>query len=641
MRTKQNAYFHSALNELVYLRTYARWLASESRRETWPETVARFMDFMRDKLADKFSEKLYREIHQAILSQQIMPSMRLLQFAGPAAQATNVCVYNCAFIAPRALKDFGEILYICLCGTGVGFSVEHSHINKLPKIKAASGVQLPTHKVADDKVGWARALTAGMRAWFAGKEISFDFSLVRPAGSRLKTFGGRSAGPAPLRELLHYVRDKILQRQGQRLSSIEVHDIICKIGETVVAGGVRRSAMISLSELDDTSMRDAKQGQFYLSEPQRQLANNSATYNEKPSTQAFLQEWLALIKSGAGERGIFNRAGLPNTLPKRRVALWQDKGLLHNAQRSFIGTNPCGEIILQSKQFCNLTEVIARPEDTQQTLLKKIRLASIVGTFQASLTHFPYLSKTWQKNCQQEALLGVSISGQWDCPAVRNPRTLDKLKQAAVRTNQRVAAQLGIAAATAVTCVKPSGTVSQTVDCAPGIHPRFAPYYLRRIRISAGDALCKMLQAQGVPYHPEVGQSKHKASVYVFEFPVKSPPNAKFIADFSAIEQLEYWLMVKQAYTEHNPSVTIFVREEEWLAVAAWLYAHWEMLGGLSFLPFEHHVYQLAPYEAISRQEYLQRCKQLREVDFSQLKYYEHSDETEFVHELACGEGLC
>lgn len=636
-------YFRNTLSEFVYLRSYARWLSDENRRETWVETIGRYIDFMRDNLKDALSAKEYEEVRMAILRQEVMPSMRLLQFAGKAAATTNVCAYNCSFIAPSKLKDFAEVMYISMCGTGVGFSVESQNIQALPQIEYQSGDKLAPHVVADSKEGWCDALYLGMKTWYEGNDLQFDYSEVRPAGARLKTIGGKSSGPEPLRSLLDFTRMTILSRQGRRLTNLNAHDILCKIGEVVVSGGVRRSAMISLSDLDDPSMRDAKKGQFYYSEPQRCIANNSAVYISKPSNEVLLEEWLALVKSGSGERGIFNRGGLAKTLPERRVALLKDRKLITADDQvvGMIGTNPCGEIILQSKQFCNLSEVIARAEDDEATLLRKVKLATLIGTYQATLTHFPYLSKQWKDNCEQERLLGVSITGQWDCELARQPEMLAKLKQAAIKANQKYAKQFGINPSTCITCVKPSGTVSQTVDCASGMHPRHAPYYIRRIRISATDSLFKMLRDQGVPYHPEVGQMEHSASTFVFEFPIASPKGAVCKDDVSALQQLEHWKVVKTQYTEHNPSVTISVGEDEWISVVNWLNANWDIVGGLSFLPRSNHVYQLAPYEAISQERYEALKARFGTIDFSQLVRYELQDETEAKRELACAGGVC
>lgn len=627
-------FFRNQLGEFVYYRTYSRWIENEKRRETWIETVNRYIEFMKENLGDKLTQEEYSEIHFMILNQMIMPSMRLMQFSGTAARATNVCAYNCSYIAPSKLEDFAEIMYILMCGTGVGFSVEHKNVDMLPVIKNQTGEKLNNYIIKDSKEGWADAITFGFNTWYEGLDVDFDFSKLRPSGARLKTMGGKSSGPDPLKDLLKFVREKIFNRQGKKLLAIDVHDIICKIGEIVVSGGVRRSALISLSDLKDTELRDAKKGYFYIQEPQRSLANNSAVYDEKPTSTEFLEEWLALVKSGSGERGIFNRDGLKKTLPARRLAISND-------YIDRFGTNPCGEIILRSKQFCNLTEVIARSEDTKEDLFKKIKYATILGTYQSTLTKFPYLSKEWQENCETERLLGVSITGQWDCPAVRNNEILRELKEESVKVNKEYAQRFGITQSSCITCVKPSGTVSKTFDTASGMHPRYAKYYIQRVRISATDSLFKMLKDQGVPYHPEVGQSLDKATTFVLEFPMKSPENSVLKDELSALDQLEYWKMVKENYTEHNPSVTIYVKEEEWIDVANWIYKNWEIVGGLSFLPRDNHVYQLAPYEEIDEIKFYELSKKLTHIDFSKIITYESEDETELKAEAACVGGAC
>lgn len=634
LAVESKKYFRNPLGEFIYYRSYSRWLEQEGRRETWIETVERYVNFMKKNLGNKLTDEEYEEVKQAVLRQDVMPSMRLVWGAGHAAEVTNVTAYNCSFIAPAKPRDFGEIMYLSMCGAGVGFSAEHQNVEQLPLIKRQTGKKLPTHVIEDSKEGWADALVLGLEAWFNGEDINFDFSKLRPQGARLKTMGGRSSGPDPLRAVLEFARRKILAKQGRRLSTLDVHDIVCKIGEVVVMGGVRRTALISLSDLDDKEMQTAKFGQFYITEPQRAMANNSAVYNEKPSATTFLSEWLSLAKSGSGERGIFNREGLERQMPARR---WKNFKNYWAAS----GTNPCGEIVLRSKEFCNLSEIVARFEDTEETLLKKARLAAILGTYQSTLTNFKYLSPEWKKNCDEERLLGVSITGQWDCPAVRNAATLRKLKEIAVETNKEYAKRFGINQSASVTCVKPSGTVSQLVDASSGLHARHAQYYIRRVRISATDSLFKMLRDQKIPFHPEVGQNSENATTYVLEFPVKAPDQSIVKNDVTAIEQLEYWKMVKENYTEHNPSVTISVGENEWIEVADWLYRNWDMLGGLSFLPREDFVYQLAPYEEITKERYAELVSQFPQVDFSQILLYEREDETQGAKELACVGGTC
>ncbi len=975
-------YFRNFLGEFIYYRSYSRWLEEEKRRETWIETVDRFIDFMEENLKDKLKKREYQEVGEAILNQEVMPSMRLMWSAGKAARATNVNVYNCSYIAPTKLTDFSEILYLLMCGSGVGFSVENQNIQQLPIIKHQTGKILPIYVIADSKEGWGDALTLGLKTWYKGKDIEFSYSKLRPAGARLRTMGGRSSGPEPLRSLLDFARKKVLDNQGRRLRPIDIHDIICKVGEMVMMGGVRRSALISLSDLEDEEMRRAKTGHYYITNSQRSMANNSVAYNEKPDAARFIEEWLALAKSGTGERGIFNRGGLKKQLPSRRwkkfkkylqtsgtnpcvtsdtwimtsngakkvrelinipfeaivnrksyqsfgffktgkkevfkvqtdrgfsfkatdnhkVLLvdyksrkiqrnkWKkvkelrsgDKIILHNhknikwvgvgteqegwllgnllgdgnieknykanldywgigqfemanqalalinntvgARSDLVGyktktglirigsaglgnlafsfgmryrskvitedieksssdfyegflqgwfdadgsvqgeqkkgvsirlsssslsnlkagqrmlarlgiiskvyknrrdagekflpdgrggkkeyfckaqheliiskadilefasrinfsdfekreklenliqryrrnlnrepfsskvvniislgeevvydcnvpninafdgngfyLHNCGEIVLRSKSFCNLTEVVARPEDTEQSLLKKVRIATILGTYQSTFTNFPYISKEWKKNCEEERLLGVSITGQWDCPAVRNQSTLEKLRKKALEVNQKYAKQFGINPGTAITSVKPSGTVSQLVDSSAGMHTRYAPYYIRRVRISAEDPLFHMLKEQKVSYHPEVGQTEASAGTYVLEFPIVAPKKSVFRKDLDAISQLEYWKMVKENYTEHNPSITILVKNNEWIKVANWLYENWDIIGGLTFLSKGEHIYQLAPYEEITKQRYEEVFSRFPEIDFSQILVYEKEDRT-------------
>ena len=644
LATDSKQYFRNSLGEFVYYRTYSRWIDEEGRRETWIETVGRYVAYMKGKLGKKLKESEYQQIREGILRHEAMPSMRLLQFAGKAADTTNVCAYNCSYIAPESFRDIAEIMYVSMCGTGAGWSVESQNVQRLPQIQFQSGVKLSAHIIEDSKEGWCDAFIKGMETWASGKDIEFDYSLIRPAGARLKTMGGKASGPAPLQRLLNFTREKMFKKQGKRLSNLDVHDIICMVGDCVVAGGVRRSAMISLSDFDDQEIRDAKKGQFYLNEPQRTLANNSAVYLQKPTNEEFLEEWMALIKSRSGERGIFNRGSLVKTLPKRRLDEFTKAGLMEPGSgmiTGLVGTNPCGEILLQSKQFCNLSEVVARAEDTEETLVQKIRLATILGTFQSTLTNFPYLSKQWKENCERERLLGVSITGQWDCPLVRKPEVLEKLRKETIRINQVYAKKFGINASTCITCVKPSGTLSQMVDCSSGMHPRHSQYYIRRIRIAATDTLFKMLKDQGVPFHPEVGQSADNATTYVLEFPVKAPTGGVFRDDVSALEQLEYWKIVKTKYTEHNPSTTISVGDDEWLAVADWLYKNWDIVGGLSFLPRDNHVYQLAPYETIDEKTYHELAKRLSHIDYSKIITYEKQNDLDVKKELACVAGVC
>lgn len=636
----------NALGEFVYLRTYAKWIPEEGRRETWIETVDRYVNFMRENLGNKLTEKEYAEVRMGILKQEVMPSMRLMQFSGEAARRCNACAYNCTFIAPTKLEDFAEIMYLSMQGCGVGFAVESQNVEQFPQIAKQTGHKVATHLIGDSKDGWCDALTLGVKTWYAGKDITFDFSQVRPAGARLKTMGGKASGPEPLRSLLAFARERILSRQGRRLRAIDAHDIICKIGECVVSGGVRRTAMISLSDLDDVDMRDAKKGQFYMTDPHRSVANNSAVYEMQPTNTELMDEWVALMKSGSGERAIFNRGSLAETFPKRRTEYFKKVGFIgeDGVVRGSIGTNPCAEIILQSKQFCNLSEVIARAHDTEASLLRKARLATILGTYQSTLTKFGYISKDWADHCSAERLLGVSVTGQWDSPVARRAEVLRKIRDTAVKTNVTYAKRFGVARSMSVTAVKPSGTVSQTFNCASGIHPRHAPYYIRRVRISATDSLFKMMRDQGVPYYPEVGQSIEDANTFVLEFPVMAPDHSKharFKDDLSALDQLEYWKLVKLNFTEHNPSATISVSENEWIGVVDWVQKNWNIIGGLSFLPRSNHVYRLAPYEAITKEEYERLMSRFPKIDYSKLTAYERQDESDMKRELACAGGTC
>jgi ribonucleoside-diphosphate reductase alpha chain len=628
--------FKSPYNEFVYLRTYARWIKSKGRREKWPETVDRYMNFMKENLGEKLDGSTFQVVRDAILKHEVMPSMRLMQFAGEPARKTNVCAYNCSFIAPTQLRDLSDILYILMCGTGVGFSVETESVEKFPKVELQNPDSVRTYIIADSKEGWADAFLFGLEQWFSGNDVIFNYSNIRAAGSRLKTFGGFSSGPQPLIDLLVFSRQKILSKQGLKLTPIDIHDIVCKTAEIVVCGGVRRSALISLSDLNDSQMRDAKQGQFWINEPQRSLSNNSAIYDKKPSASEFLEEFLSLIKSGSGERGIFNRGDIKKHIPSRRLTYLTD---------GYIGTNPCGEIILNCKngggQFCNLSEVICRPEDTKETLLNKIRVATIVGTYQSTLTNFSYLSKAWEENCKEERLLGVSLTGQMDCECIRDAEVLKALKKEAIITNIEYAKKFGVNESTSITCVKPSGNVSQMVGCSSGLHGAFAEYYIRRVRITHNDPLFRLAFEQGVPVFPEVGQTIKNTTTWVLEFPQRAPEGSILQSTMNAIDQLEYWKKVKLNFTEHNPSVTIFVKADEWIAVAEWVYRNWNIIGGLSFLPTSDHVYQLAPYEKISKQEYERRMNALSNLDLSLLSAYESHDHTRPQVELACAGNNC
>ncbi|MEK7065868.1 MAG: ATP cone domain-containing protein [Patescibacteria group bacterium] len=634
-------YFSNPLAEFVYYTAYARWKDGEGRRESWVETVQRYMDFMKENVGSKLTDKEYTDVRRAILKQDVCPSMRLLWSAGRAARESNVCAYNCSYIAPTKLRDFGEIMYISMCGTGLGFSAESENVQKLPQIKRQSGGITDTHIVDDSREGWADAYVKALEIWFDGKDIVIDYSKVRPAGARLSTMGGRASGPEPLVSLMQFTKEKIFARQGKRLRNIDVHDIVCKIGEVVVAGGVRRSALISLSDLDDTEVRDAKKGQFYMTEPQRSMANNSAVYLEKPTAEYFLEEWTALVKSKSGERGIFNAGGFDKQLPKRRLDFLKKKHGNDFSSSIMVRTNPCGEIYLQSKQFCNLTSIVVRANDTEATLMKKMEIATLLGTYQSTLTNFSYLSKEWKENCEAERLLGVSITGYYDNAIIREEKILKKLRDEGIRANKKYAKKMGVNESTCITCVKPHGNSSQFLDTASGMHPRYSQYYIRRVRISRMDPIFQMLKEQGVPAFPEVGQTEENATTFVLEFPVAAPKGAILRNDVSAADLLKEWKLLKTSFTEHNPSVTISVGENEWVAVANFIYENWDYVGGLSFLPRNDHVYKLAPYEEITEEEYKRRAELVKNVDFSKLVLYEHNDQTNGSKELACVAGVC
>lgn len=638
-----SSYFVSSYEEFIFYRTYSKWQDGLGRRETWIETIDRFMAYMKKNLGEKMSSKDFSDLKEGILKQEVCPSMRLLWSAGAACEKTNVWAYNCSYVAPSAWQDLGEIMYILMCGAGLGFSVESETVQKFPQIRRQTGKKLATHKVEDSKEGWADAYVLGCKTWADGYDIDFDFSGVRPSGARLKTAGGRASGPQPLIDLINFTKKKILARQGKRLTNLDLHDIICQIGLIVVAGGVRRSALISLSDIDDESMRKSKQGQFWIDNGQRSMANNSAVYSQKPSASEFLNEWIELIKSGTGERGIFNRGGLMTQLPKRRIDNWKKAGIIddQNVIVGLPGSNPCGEITLRSKQFCNLTSIVVRPRDSVEDLKRKVRLSTILGTYQATLTHFDYLSKEWKENCEEEALLGVSITGYYDNKTIRNDEVLKELREESIKVNKEYAKKFGINSSTCITTIKPHGNSGQLLYVGSGMHPWFAKYYIRRVRIATNDPLYELIKDQGVPFKAEVGYSTANSTVAVVEFPIKAPEGAITKDQVSAIDLLNEWKRLKINYIEHNPSVTIYVGNDEWIKVANFIYENWDIVGGLSFLPRSEHVYQLAPYEEISKEEYEKRMKEIKQIDFSKLIYYEQEDNTVGAKEFACVSGVC
>ena len=611
---------------------YARWLDDKGRRENWGETVARYMDNLVKPVTG--TDSLVNDIEQAILGLEVMPSMRALMTAGTAFNRDNTAGYNCSYLPVDDIRCFDEAMFILLCGTGVGFSVERQFISKLPEVPSSYIHNEDVIVVEDSKEGWAKALRKVIKSLYAGKYPKWDVSGVRPAGAKLKTFGGRASGPAPLIDLFNFVVRKFDDAKGLQLSSIECHDIMCKIGEVVVVGGVRRSAMISLSNLSDDRMRHAKSGSWWDNDPQRALANNSVCYTEKPDSTSFMREWLSLVESGSGERGVFNRQAA-----KAQAAKNGRRDVKHE-----FGTNPCSEIILRPYQFCNLTEVVVRATDTIEDLERKVKVATILGTIQSTHTKFPYLRKIWQKNTEEERLLGVSFTGIMDNPLMTTSntgleKTLEHLKSIAVGTNADWAERLGIPVATAITCVKPSGTVSQLVDSASGIHARHSAYYIRTVRGDVKDPLTQFMSDQGIPNEPCVMKPD---TTVVFSFPQKAPAGAVTTADMTAIEQLEMWLAYQRHWCEHKPSVTINVRSDEWFEVGAFVYKNFDEMSGVSFLPYNEHTYQQAPYQECGRKKYEKLKSSMPEkVDWEKLSDYEQEDNTAGSQTLACSGDSC
>ena len=624
--------------EFIHLSRYSRWLPKENRRETWSETVSRYFDFFEQHLQDnckfKLNEETRSELEDAVLSLKIMPSMRCLMTAGEALKRENIAGYNCSYIAVDKPQAFDEILYVLMNGTGVGFSVERQFVSKLPTVADEFHMSDTTIVVQDSKLGWAKAFKELVAMLYHGQIPKWDLHKVRPAGAVLKTFGGRASGPEPLERLFQFTKEIFQNAAGRQLSSIECHDIVCKTAEIVVVGGVRRSALISLSNLSDDRMRIAKSGQWWIDNGQRALANNSACYTEKPDMGIFMDEWKSLYESKSGERGIFNRASA------QRIA---EKSGRRNTEYDF-GTNPCSEIILRSREFCNLSEVVVRPEDTEDTLLNKVKLATILGTIQSTLTNFKYVTKDWKKNCEEERLLGVSLTGIMDnkWTAGKLPglhKLLQNLKQMSIDTNKDWSKMLGINQSTAITCVKPSGTVSQLVDSASGIHARHNPYYIRTVRGDKKDPLTKMMVDMGFPVEDDVMKPLDTS---VFSFPIKCSEDAVFRQDMNAIEQLELWKLYQEHWCEHKPSVTISVKEEEWFEVGAWVYKNFDLMSGVSFLPYSEHTYKQAPYQDCDEKQFRDlENKMPIDVDWTRLSDFEKTDSTIGSQELACSAGSC
>ena len=628
-----NNYLPTEYQQFIHKSRYARWLWDENRRETWDETVSRYFNFFTEHLQEnnnfKLEEAVRRKLEDSVLSLRVMPSMRCLMTAGEALKRENVAGYNCSYVAVDNIRSFDEILYILMNGTGVGFSVESKYTEQLPVVSEDFHDSETTIVVADSKLGWAKALKELIGMLYVGQVPKWDLSKVRPAGAPLKTFGGRASGPAPLHDLFNFCVSTFKKSAGRRLTTLECHDIVCKIAEIVVVGGVRRSALISLSDLSDDRMRVAKSGEWWKDNVQRALANNSFVAKDKVDVGIFMKEWLSLYESHSGERGIFSR-----TASKKQAEKFGRRDANHD-----FGTNPCSEIILRSREFCNLTEVVVRGDDTPATLKQKVIDATILGVMQSTLTNFKYLSKKWKENCEEERLLGVSLTGIMDNAYTNGKagnleKTLNELREVAVATAKEWAEKIGINVSAAITCVKPSGTVSQLVDAASGIHARHSPYYVRTVRADKKDPLAKMMVDAGFPVEDDVTKPDH---TYVFSFPIKSPENAIYRKDMSAIEQLELWLTYQRHWAEHKPSITVSVKEHEWMEVGAWVYAHFDEMSGVSFLPFSDHVYKQAPYQDCTKEEYEDLLARMpKNIDWSKLADYEKQDTTTGTQELAC-----
>ena len=625
----------------IAISRYARWIEEKNRRETWSETVERYVSYMEgryEKLTNKKLDKKERDRWvDAITTLKVMPSMRALMTAGAALDKDNVAGFNCSYVAIDNVRTFDEIMYILMCGTGVGFSVERQYVDKLPEIAEKFHETETVIKVRDSKIGWAKSYRELIAMLYAGQIPQFDMSLVRPAGAKLKTFGGRASGPDPLRDLFKFSIETFQKASGRKLTSIECHDIVCKIADVVVCGGVRRSALISLSNLSDIRMRDAKTGQWWDNNPQRSYANNSVAYTEKPDIGTFMKEWVSLYDSKSGERGIFNRVA------SQKMATRSGR---RDGDFDF-GTNPCSEIVLRNKQFCNLSEVVVRPDDTEETLKEKVEIATIFGTLQSTLSDFRYLTKQWKDNTEEERLLGVSLTGIMDHEVLSGNifnqtvlrDMLINLKEHSIKINKKWAEMLGVNQATAITCVKPSGTVSQLVDSASGIHPRYSPYYLRTVRADKKDPLCDMMLDKGFYGEDDVMKPNDTKVIY---FPMKSPKSSVMRDAKSAIEQLEIWKMYQLHWCEHKPSITVYVKEEEWLQVGAWVYENFDVMSGVSFLPHSDHSYKQAPYQEVDKKTYEEwLAKTPRNINWMDLTNYEKEDTTTSSKELACTAGAC
>lgn len=625
---ESDAYFPHPIQKFQFYDKYSRFNYELGRRETWIETVDRAVDYLRELSEYRLDAAVYDRIHQAILNMEIMPSMRLLAMGGPAARRNNVTIYNCSYMPVDSIDSFVEALIISMCGCGVGYSVERQYVERFPRITRQSGKPPQLHVIADSSEGWAEAVRLGLTTWFDGEDIRFDYSQIRPAGSPLRIKGGRASGPEPLRKMLDFARTRILARQGSFLRPIDAHDIMCAIGGAAVSGGVRRTAMIALFDYDDVEMRMCKSGENLIGNEQRWNANNSAVWTREYSQAEIAEFVLDMVKSGRGEPGIFNRVAAQRTRPERR------------ADATF-GTNPCGEIILRPFQFCNLTSVVSRSEDTAESLQEKVELATIVGTIQSMATHFPGLRPQWRENCVEERLLGVDLNGQLDSTIAQDAASMRQLQAHAVETNRIYAGLLGINQSAAVTTVKPSGNSSHLVNCSSGIHARWSPHYIRNVRVSAHSPLYKVLRDAGVPMDPENGQTRDNADTWVIHFPMASPEGAITRNDRSALQQCEYWLRNKENWTEHNPSVTITYRPNEVIDILRWIWENQDKIGGMAFLPaFDAH-YDQMPYEEIDATQYAKHAAAFPEIDFSKVYRYESEDLTNAAQEFACLAGNC
>jgi len=632
---ESSQYFKTPLQLFQFFDKYSRFNSEKQRRETWVETVDRSVNYLKELSKNLLSDEVYNRIKTAILEMKAAPSMRLLAMAGPAARRQNACIYNCSYAPIDSIDSFVEELIIAMSGTGVGYSVEKKYVGKFPKIKKQIGLNghTPTHIVEDSTEGWAAAFKLGLKAWFDGRDFKFDYSEIREAGVPLKIKGGRASGPDPLKKLLDKTKEIILKRQGKKLRPIDAHDICCFIGEAIVSGGVRRTALISIFDIDDKEMRDSKNGDNLVGNEQRWMANNSAVWEREPTKEQVYSQMTEMVDGQRGEPGIFSRHNANIIKPERR-------------KESSYGTNPCGEINLRPYEFCNLTTAIVRPEDTLETLKEKIEVATIIGTIQSSATYFPGLRDVWKKNCEEERLLGVDINGWLDTPLLRPSnkdleQNLLELKKYAIEVNKKYSKILGINQSVSVTCVKPSGNSSQLFDCSSGMHPRHYKYYIRNVRVQAESPIKKLLESVGVPMDPENGQSAENANTWVIHFPVKAPDTAIIKDQMSAIEQCEYWKTIKLNWTEHNPSITISYKEDEVPELIKWVWENRKYVGGMSFLPVDNAKYQQMPYEKISKEEYEKYTLLFPQIDFSLLYQLEKEDYTTASGEMACASGVC